>query len=72
MALAAFNKLPPKPIHLEKVKKALGPNECSEKELQDATGLTKTQLLCALEALIIEGVAVKNKATKKYAAVVSE
>jgi hypothetical protein len=43
----------------------------SERQLIDATGLTKTQLLCSLETLIDEG-SVKKMADKKYFAAIQD
>lgn len=56
MKLTVFNTLPPRKEYLSKVMRALTRDSAlSERELIDVTGLTKTQLLCALEALIAQG-----------------
>jgi hypothetical protein len=54
--LAPFNKLPPKPEYIDKIKASLHSNGSqTERELVASTGLTKTQALCALDVLISEG-----------------
>lgn len=59
--LDRFNTLPPRPEHLKKVKSLLGRGaELKVAELVDASGLSRTQVLCALEALVNEGAAAKK------------
>lgn len=68
MKLSAFNTLPPRKEYLAKVMRVLNRQSAlSERELLDATGLTKTQLLCALEVLIDDGL-VNKIPDKKYSA----
>jgi hypothetical protein len=70
MKLSAFNTLPPRKEYLLKVMRVLNHRGAlSERELIESTGLTKTQLLCALEALIADG-SVGKMADKKYLALV--
>lgn len=66
MRLTPLNKLPPRKEYLTKVLQALSCAESSEKELIEATGLTKTQVLCALEALIGQKVVIKDLKKKKF------
>lgn len=62
-----FNALPPKAQYLTKVRMALtGGASCSEKELIFRTGLTKTQLLCAVQALQLLQEVDWNNETRKY------
>lgn len=67
--LTPFNKLPPKPEYLSKVKQALNAHSSlSEREIVTATGLTKTQALCAVDSLIKDGTVVRT-ADKKFSLV---
>lgn len=59
--LAPFNSLPPKSSHLKAVVGALTIKEgANVKYLVDRTRLTRTQVLCALEALIQTGQVVQS------------
>lgn len=65
--LASFNTLPPKPQHLEKVLAALRLSEIVQlKDLISQTGLTRTQTLCALDALIKSGKVNKTPAAQAF------
>jgi|GEM_PF-5123236 len=67
MKLTPFNSLPPKEDHLEKVITALTESDAlNRQELVSATKLTRTQALCAVEALIAKGVVLEDKTTKKF------
>lgn len=67
MSLTPFNKLPPKPAHLNKVLSAFNSgSELTEKELIIASGLTKTQTLCAAEELMKQGAISRDSSTKKF------
>lgn len=51
--LDMFNTLPPRPEHIAKITNALQPDmELKVAELVGGTGLTKTQVLCALNLLV--------------------
>lgn len=63
----SFNSLPPKEEYLAKVRRVMRNGvSLSESEMIEATGLTKTQLLCAVQFLLKEGALVRNSSTKKY------
>jgi hypothetical protein len=47
--------LPPRPADLERVKRALGRGPAARQELMRRTGLTQTQVLCSVDALIAAG-----------------
>lgn len=67
MRLSPFNFLPPRAEYLSKVRQAFkSKKQLSQGELLVATGLTKTQLLCSLEALIMDGEIEKNLETKQF------
>ena len=67
MRLAPLNNLPAKPEYISKVKKALsGKNALSEKEMIDRTGMTKTQVQCALEAMFRDNLVERNPNDKKF------
>lgn len=62
-----FNRLPPKEEYLSKVRRLMQSGKpLSEAEMIQATGLTKTQLLCTVQRLIEDGALVRDSATKKY------
>lgn len=53
MVLAIYNTLPPRPEYVEKVKKCLAKrNGRTEQSIVKATGLTKTQALCAIDVMV--------------------
>ena len=55
MRLAYGNKLPPKKIHLDRVKAALTKHgNLKQSQLVAISRLTKTQTLCALDRLLLE------------------
>lgn len=65
-----FNTLPPKPEHIVKVMKAImGAEFLGEKDLVAKTGLTKTQMLCALNSLLVSGKVMKDVKTKMFSIV---
>lgn len=66
--LDRFNTLPPKPEHLKRVRVAIGTAAASIKlsELVAQTGLTNTQALCALDLLIKNGEAVKERGSNSF------
>ena len=67
MSRHTFNTLPPKDEYLLKIRRALKKVvSLTETELVNATGLTKTQTLCALQLLVRDGVIVRDNASKKY------
>lgn len=63
----SFNTLPPKDEYLVKIRRALKMGGAlTATELVSATGLTKTQMLCALQPLMQEGIIVRDSVSKKY------
>ena len=71
MRLTPLNTLPPRDEYLQKVCRVLIKSERTEKEILVATGLTKTQALCALEVLIKRNVVVKDVKNKRFKLVTS-
>lgn len=67
MRLTPLNTLPPRKEYLEKVLRCLAAAERTEKEIISATGLTKTQALCALEALMKQHMVTRDKKSKYFA-----
>jgi len=62
-----FNTLPAKPSYLKKVLSALTAKDgMTEREIVNATGLTKTQALCALADLVKDNIVAKDESTKRY------
>lgn len=71
MRLNHFNDLPPRPRDIAKVRRvlALGMEGSSINELIARTGLTRTAVLSALEALVAAGDAAKDAKSMKFACV---
>lgn len=59
--------LPPRPTDLERVKRALGRGPTGRLELARRTGLTQSQVLCAIDALIAGGEVHYDAVTKTFA-----
>jgi DNA-binding IclR family transcriptional regulator len=67
MSLTPFNDLPPKPEYVAKIKAAFqGHQSLRLAELIAKTGLTKTQVLCAVQPLIKEGLIERKKETGAF------
>ena len=67
MRLNRFNDLPPRPEHVAKVRRALSrQGQASAMQLIERTGLTRTAVLSALEALIAAGEAAKLPAVLTF------
>ena len=62
--------LPPRPAHLELVKRVLGRGPATRQELMRRTQLTQTQVLCAIDALISAGEVSYDTSARAFAAVV--
>jgi len=68
--LASFNTLPPKPQHIEKVLAVLRSTKTIQiKDLVILTRLTRTQALCALEALMKSGEVTKMQTIQVFSLV---
>lgn len=66
MKIAYFNSLPPKQEYLEKVITVLDNHSCSTiSDIVKKTGLTKTQVGCALEKLIVKEVVFHKQQNEK-------
>jgi len=66
MRMTPMNNLPPRKEYIQKVIRALTRSERTEKDIMQATGLTKTQTLCSLEALIKQQIVVKDLTSKCF------
>lgn len=67
MAFAKYNTLPPRPEYVEKVKSCLVKrNGRTEQSIVKATGLTKTQALCAIDAMISKSEVTVEGSPKKF------
>jgi hypothetical protein len=65
--LDRFNTLPPKPIHSKKVRSFLASGtEFNVSEIVEGTGLTRTQVLCALDPMVRTGEVHKGKNTLRF------
>jgi hypothetical protein len=65
--LDRFNTLPPKPLHSKKVRAFLACGiEFNISEIVGGTGLTKTQVLCALDPMVRTGEVNKGKNTMRF------
>ena len=66
--LDKFNTLPPKPEHLKKVRRALAKVDSAQKvsDLVAQTGLSNTQVLCALDLMIRNGEVVKQYGSHSF------
>lgn len=67
MNLAPFSSLPPKPDHLRKVRSFLqrrGPSPVAD--VVSGTALTKTQVLCAMQRLVKDGLVLQDPSTKSF------
>lgn len=61
MRLNRFNDLPPRPDHIAKIRRALHSHEgATVAQLVNRTGLSRTAVLSALEALLATGHAAKE------------
>lgn len=55
MKLAYYNKRPPKPQYIERIFRILNTNKSqSLSQIQKASGLTKTQVGCSLDYLLLK------------------
>lgn len=73
MAIAKYNKLPPRPEYIRKVESALKRGGAqSITNLILSTGLSKTQAACALDALIAGGRVKFDLSEKKFIFTLSE
>jgi len=67
MRLTPFNDLPPRPEHTAKVRAAFERHEVlAIIELISMTQLTRTQVLCAMDALVAEGTVTKEKGSMRF------
>ena len=65
--LDRFNTLPPKPLHSKKVRAFLAcGTEFNVSEIVGGTGLTRTQVLCALDPMVRTGEVHKGKKTLRF------
>jgi hypothetical protein len=70
--LDKFNTLPPRPEHLRKVTNALkGGQVLKVADLVQATGLSRTQVLCALDGLVGQGLVAKQLEPLRFSLVPS-
>ncbi len=64
---AYFNKLPVRPEYIERVLKALASGALGQTQLVRKSRLTKTQALCAVDALVADGrLQIIESTPKKY------
>jgi len=64
---AYFNDLPAKPVYIDRVKRVLASGALGQTALVTKTGLTKTQALCAVDALVADGkLQIIESTPKKY------
>ncbi|MWJ28604.1 hypothetical protein GPM19_10365 [Halomonas sp. ZH2S] len=67
MVHARYNSLPARPEYVEKVKKCLiKKNGRTEQSIAKATGLTKTQALCAIDAMVAKNEILVEGKPKKF------
>jgi hypothetical protein len=65
--LDRFNSLPPKPMHSKRVRSLLGGgDEFNVSEIVARTGLTRTQVLCALDPMVRDGEVIKWKNSMRF------
>lgn len=72
--LDQFNSLPPKPEHIQKVRAALRLSNLPIKlaELTVQTGLTNTQVLCALNLMMREQEIIKLSGSNTFQRIIPE
>ncbi len=64
--LTYFNSLPPKKEYLEALREILSSQGVTMSQLQSRSGLTKTQVGCALEVMLRDGEARRAQEKGKY------